>query len=88
MFWESVDTKIKELGFELTYESNLVLTYERKDKQFDYIHGVDLVKKTKGIPIIQSYQKDTPGSKFDYMVGLKINEAKLFLKKIKNLKWR
>jgi hypothetical protein len=80
--FKSIENKIKDLGFELIYESDLVLQFKRKNKQFDYIQRVDLVRKTNKIPIIQSYQKDN-----DAMVGLTIIECKLFLKLIKKLKW-
>jgi hypothetical protein len=80
--FKSIENKIKDLGFELVYKSNLVLQFERENKQFKYIQGVELIRKTNRIPIIQSYQKDN-----DTMVGLTIVECKLFLKLIKKLKW-
>jgi hypothetical protein len=51
---KNVDEKIKDLGFVKTYEEKTVLQYERENNQFNYIHGVDLLKKTKNKPIIQS----------------------------------
>jgi len=86
MFFKSVNQKIKELGFEKNYESDLVVQFQRKDKQFDFIHGVDIVHKQTGNHIIQSYQKDSPCEKFDYMVGITFDECKLFLKYAKKIK--
>jgi uncharacterized protein YegP (UPF0339 family) len=80
--FNSIDKKIKDLGFKLVYRSDLVLQFERYNAQFNYVHGIDLVRKTTKTPIIQSYQKNN-----DKMVGLNINETKLFLKLIKKLKW-
>jgi hypothetical protein len=85
--FKNIDDKIKELGFKEVYKSDLLVQYERENKKFNYIHGVELIKKTGRIPIIKSYQKNTPDSKFDNMVGLNIKECKLFLKKIKRLRW-
>jgi hypothetical protein len=82
IFLKSIDDKLKDIGFTKMYDSNLVVQYERTNTQFKYIHGVDLVRKTGRCPIIQSFQKDN-----SKMVGLTILEAKLFLKKIKKLKW-
>lgn len=87
MFFKNIEQKIKELGFEKVYQSDLVIQFQREDKQFDFIYGVDIVHKQTGKHIIQSYQKNSPCKKFDCMVGITFDECKLFLKYAKKLKW-
>lgn len=84
MFFKTVEERIKDLGFVETYRSDTVMQFERKNNEFNFIHGVDLVKKSGGnTSIIQSFQKDSPIPEFDYMVGLDVEEARLFLKLLK-----
>jgi hypothetical protein len=80
--FKNIDDKVKDLGFTKVHSSKLVECYERKNEQFNYTHCVDIIRKTKRIPIVQSYQKDT-----DNMVGLNIIEANIFINKIKKLGW-
>lgn len=87
-YFKKIENKIKDLGFDLVYQSDKVIQYERYNNQFKYTQGVELIRKTGRIPIIQSYQKDSGLTNgFDYMVGLNVLEIKLFLKLIKKLKW-
>lgn len=87
MFFKSINQKIKELGFEKTYESNFVIEFQRENKQFNYIHEVGIIHKQSGNHLIQSYQKDSQNVEFDVMVGLTFYEIELFLKYAKKLKW-
>lgn len=82
MFLKSVKDKLNDLGYILVYEGKLVLQFEKYNDQFEYTHSVDIIRKSKRTPIIQSYQKGT-----DNMVGLNIIDAALFIKLIKKLKW-
>lgn len=82
MFLKSVKDKLNDLGYILVYDGKLLLQFEKYNDQFEYTHSVDIIRKTKRIPIIQSYQKGT-----DDMVGLNKIDAALFLKLIKKLKW-
>lgn len=84
---KSVENKIKKLGFKITNKDKLIVQFKRENKQFNYIHGVDIVHKKSGKHIIQSFQNDSPISEFDYMVGLTFEETELFLKYAKKLKW-
>lgn len=89
MMFKSIDEKIKKAGYKLDYKSDTCLIYKKFNEQFKYMHGVELQRKnTKKEPIIQSYQEDSPTEDgFDYMVGLSVKDIKLFVKKIKKLKW-
>jgi hypothetical protein len=84
---KSIENKIKKLGFKIIDKNELIVQFQRKNKQFNFIHGVDIVHKRSGKHIIQSFQNDSPVFGFDYMVGLTFEETELFLKYAKKLKW-
>jgi hypothetical protein len=71
---ELILKKIKKLEYRKIDENKYFVRFEKLNRQFKYIHVVDIIKKSKKTPIIQSYQHDS-----DNMVGLDIIEAKLFI---------
>jgi hypothetical protein len=86
--FKKIETKIKNEGLKLIHQSDTVIQYEITCTQFNYVQGIDIIRKTGRVPIIQSYQKFPKNDdKFDIMVGLDIYKIKLLLKLIKKLKW-
>lgn len=86
---KSIENKLKELGFNKVYESDLVVQFERWDDQFKYTNGVDLVHKQSGKHLIQSFEKgkNTLNDLDSIMVGIEFKHLKLFMKYFKKLKW-
>lgn len=87
MFFKSVDKKIEELGFKKVEEDQYGIEYERFDKNFGYTQCVNILHKSSGKHILQSYDKnlfDTKGIG-NTCVGLTGYEMKLFYKKMKKM---
>lgn len=81
--FESVDKKFEKIGFKKIEENDLRVSYERYVKDYDYTQVLDILHKRSGYHIVQSYEKRTDG-----VVGLKMYEMKLCLKKMKEKRWK
>ena len=88
MFFKSVDEKIKDIGFIKRCEQSSWVSYEREDPKYKYIQCVDIYQKNNGNHIIISFQKGVNGDGFNNSVGLTYLEAKLFMKKYRQMKRR
>ena len=86
--FKSVDKKFNEIGFIKTEESNFGVYYERPDKEFKYVQELCLLHKANGNHLIQSSQKEVNKDGYNNMVGLSMYEAKLSLKKMKQIGWK
>lgn len=83
--FKTTDDKLLELGFSKEYENRYGVRYFREEAT--YVHVVDIMKKSFGRSILQSYDKDLMDSSFigNVGVGLTYKELRLFTKKMKEL---
>lgn len=85
--FKSVDEKLKEIGFVKIEEDKYGVRYERKNSKYNFTQSVDILHKTSGRHILQSYDADLMDEKKigNTCVGLTGYEMKLFLKKMKQI---
>lgn len=85
--FKSVDEKLKEIGFVKIEENKYSVRYERKNSKYNFTQSVDILHKSSGKHILQSYDPDLMDEKKvgNTCVGLTGYEMKLFLKKMKKL---
>lgn len=85
--FKSIDNKFKEIGFIKVSENDYGVTYERKNRNYNYTQVLAILHKASGRHIIQSYDKDLMDSKKigNTCVGLSYYEMRLALKKMKQL---
>ena len=85
--FKSVDEKLKEIGFVKIEEDKYGVRYERKNSKYNFTQSVDILHKSSGKHILQSYDPDLMDEKKigNTCVGLTGYEMKLFLKKMKQI---
>lgn len=87
-----IDKKLKKMGFEKEYENKYGAGFYRKDEKYSYVQNLEINHKRSGNHLINSYQKDVNNEGFNNSVGLTYKEAKLAMKKYKQLsrkyKWK
>lgn len=86
--FKNIDDKFEEIGFIKHNEDKFGVTYYR-DRTL-YIQRLDLMHKGNGKHLIQSYDPklfDTENVG-NTCVGLTMYEAKLCIKKMKQMKWK
>lgn len=85
--FKSVDEKLKEIGFVKIEEDQYGVGYERKNSKYNFTQSVDILHKSSGKHILQSYDSDLMDQKKigNTCVGLTGYEMKLFLKKMKQI---
>lgn len=85
--FKSVDEKLKEIGFVKIEEDKYGVRYERKNSKYIFTQSVDILHKSSGKHILQSYDPDLMDEKKvgNTCVGLTGYEMKLFLKKMKQI---
>ena len=85
--FKSVDEKLKEIGFVKIEEDKYGIKYERKNSKYNFTQSVDILHKSSGKHILQSYDPDLMDKKKigNTCVGLTGYEMKLFLKKMKQI---
>lgn len=88
--FKNIDQKFEEIGFVKTEETNYGAYYERNVKigAVAYTQELCLLHKRSGRHIIQSSEKGLNGDGFSNMVGLTMYEAKLCVKKMKEMGMR
>lgn len=88
--FKTVDEKFAEIGFAKVMENKYGASYERRNVAFDYNQRLDLVHKSSGKHLILSYDRDLGDVKGigNTGVGLTMYEAKLCLKKMKQMGWK
>lgn len=85
--FKSIDKKFEEIGFIKIVENEYGATYERKNKEYNFVQVLDILHKASGRHIVQSYDKYLTDSEMigNTCVGLSYYEMKLVLKKMKQL---
>jgi len=88
--FKTVDDKFAEIGFIKKKEDEYGVTYERKIEKYNYVQTLDLVHKASGRHLIQSYDAMLMDEKKvgNTCVGLTMYEAKLCVKKMKQMGWK
>ena len=85
-----IDRKFKKIGFKKVQEDKHGVTYERQHDNPEYIQKLDLMYKSNGYHIIQSYDPKLMDEKCigNTGVGITMYEAKLCLAKMKKMGWK
>ena len=86
MLFIKADRKMEKLGFEKAQEDEFGVTYLRKINKYNFVHRIDVVKKSDGNHLVQSYQTKTNSEGFNNCVGLTYQEMKAVMKKYRELK--
>ena len=88
--FKTVDEKFAESGFVKVEEDEYGATYERKVDKYNYTQTLALLHKANGRYLIQSYDADLMDEKKigNTGVGLTMYEAKLCVKKMKQMGWK
>lgn len=86
--FRTIDYRFQELGFEKTHESDLCVTYEKFNEEYNYTQIIELGYKASGYHLIHSYVKNVNSEGFNNGVGLTMLESKLCLKKMKSKGWK
>ena len=88
--FKTVDEKFEEIGFVRIRDDEYGASYERKNAKFNYIQRLDLLRKSSGRHIVQSYDTHLMDEKKigNTCVGLSMYEMKLCLKKMKQIGWK
>lgn len=86
--FKTIDKKLSDIGFVKIEENEYGAVYDRYNDKFKYTQRVNLVRKTSGKHIMQSYDPDLFDSEKigNTCVGLTSYEMKLFCKKMKQLR--
>lgn len=85
--FKTADKNLEKLGFQKVEETEGFVRYESTSST-RYVHVVDLVRKSSGNHIIQSYQKDAEiTGVYSVMIGLPYAAAKSCVKKMWELGW-
>lgn len=85
--FKTVDDKLKEIGFEKVADNNHMVAYERKNEVYHYTQNLDILHKTSGRHLVQSYAVDEDGDG-NVCVGLTYYELKLVMKKMRQKGWK
>lgn len=86
--FKRIDKGFRELGFKKIDEGNHGVTYANVDKGLGYVHCIAILHKKLGNHIIQSYQQGVNSDGFSNTVGMTYEEAKLAMKKYRQMKRR
>lgn len=98
MIFQSIDKKLRKIGFNKVYEDRgsgrfvsedeYGVSYERQIEEYRYTQVLDIRRKASGKHSIQSFQKDVNADGFNNTVGLTYEETKLAMKKYRQMKRR
>lgn len=88
--FKTVDEKFAEIGFEKVEENEYGVTYKRKIEEHNFTQTLALLHKSSGRHLIQSYDAELMDEKKigNTCVGLTMYEAKLCVKKMKQMGWK
>lgn len=88
--FKTVDDKFREIGFEKVVDNNHAVTYERKNEVYHYTQCLDILYKTSGRHLVQSYDIDLSDedNTGNVCVGLTYYELKLVMKKMRQKGWK
>lgn len=79
------DKKLEKIGFQKVEESEICVSYERKNEEFNFIQRLEICEKASGYHLVWSYVKETNSEGFNNVVGLTAYEMKLALRKMKEM---
>lgn len=88
MCFNSIDTRLRNLNWVKQKEDYYGAIYLRYEYDGKYLHRLDIVHKSKGDSLIQSYQQGVNSDGFNNCVGLSYQDTKLALKKYRQLRRR
>lgn len=86
--FKTIDEKLNDIGFVKVEETRFGARYQRENNKYNYIQCLDLLHKVSGKHLIQSYQKDVNKDGFNNSIGLTMYEAKLAVKKMKQMGYK
>lgn len=88
--FKTTDEKFKEIGFVKVQEDEYGVSYERQNKNPNYLQKLDLLYKLSGRHIVQSYDPYLMDDQKigNTCVGLTMYEMKLCIKKMKEKGWK
>ena len=88
--FKTVDEKLEDLGFKKVQDDDHIVSYERYDEQYQFTQVLDILHKSSGEHIIQSFDKNLFDEKGigNTCMGLTYYETKLALKKMKQKGWK
>lgn len=88
--FKTVDEKFAEIGFEKVKENKYGVIYRRNVDKYNYVQTLELMHKDSGRHLIQSYDAKLMDEKKigNTGVGLTMYEAKLCVKKMKQMGWK
>lgn len=88
--FKTIDEKFAEIGFEKIEEDKYGAYYEREVPVYNYTQVLFLGHKASGLHVIQSYDKNLMDERKigNTGVGLTMYEAKLCIKKMKQMGWK
>ena len=88
--FKTIDEKFEEIGFIKVKEDKYGATYERENKRYKFTQSLDLLHKSSGKHIVQSYDKNLTDIKGigNTCIGLTMYEMKLCIKKMKKMGWK
>ena len=89
-FFKTIDEKFAEIGFIKSEEDMYGVIYERNVEEYKFTQRLALLHKASGRHLIQSYDiRLTDEKKIgNTCVGLTMYEAKLCIKKMKQMGWK
>lgn len=88
--FKTTDEKFKDIGFIKVKEDEYGVVYERQNCSPKYLQKLDILHKSSGRHIVQSYDPYLMDDKKigNTCVGLTMYEIKLCLKKMKEMGWK
>ena len=90
LFKSRIDRKFKKIGFKKIEENIYGVSYERQNKEPKFTQRLDLIHKSNGRHLIQSYDPFLMDDKKigNTCVGITMYEANLCIKKMKQMGWK
>lgn len=88
--FKSVDEKFRGIGFVKETDNEYCVCYVRKNLKYNYTQCLDILHKSNGRHIVQSYDRGLMDAKLigNTCVGLTYYEMKLVLKKMRQKRWK
>ena len=88
--FKTIDEKFEEIGFTKIEENEYGVRYQRDVKEYNYIQTLDILHKTSGNHIVQSYDANLIDEKKigNTCVGLTMYEMDLCIQKMKQMGWK
>lgn len=87
--FKSVDEKLADIGFEKIADNEYCVAYKREDHECNFTQRLDIIHKSNGRHLVQSYDVDLYDADNigNVCVGLTAREMKLAMKKMRQKGW-